>query len=218
MSMHYSRTRRNLHALAELVVAGPRYRRTGSLGLRVRPEGFGTRDDPLVAIAGTDLVTDAGRLALDGLTFAEAATKAGLVASRLDDVYGDGPQVAPTETISLHPQAARDVEDALAIGDEALRMLDLRSDPILWPEHFDVAVEAGGATYGLSPGDGFLPEPYAYVAAGRQVAGSFWSAPFGAARPLTELGDAEATAAFFEEGRRRLGSPSSGVANGDRSQ
>lgn len=55
--------------------------------------------------------------------------------------------------------------------------------PILWPEHFDVAIEHGSeaagerATYGLSPGDENHPEPYLYVGPWRQgVAGELWQA------------------------------------------
>jgi hypothetical protein len=55
--------------------------------------------------------------------------------------------------------------------------------PILWPEHFDVAIEMGEeaagarATYGFSPGDENHPEPYAYVAPWTaQGADDFWNA------------------------------------------
>ena len=37
------------------------------------------------------------------------------------------------------------------------------AQPILWPEHFDIAIELGEATYGVSPGDDAHTEPYAYV-------------------------------------------------------
>ena len=48
------------------------------------------------------------------------------------------------------------------------RLRDDASEVILWPEHFDVAVERGPegrrATYGGSPGDGQHALPYLYVA------------------------------------------------------
>jgi hypothetical protein len=69
------------------------------------------------------------------------------------------------------------------------------TEPVLWPEHFDVAIEMGSealgarATYGFSPGDENHPEPYAYVAPWRaQPPGELWNARgFGGA----ELGYAE---------------------------
>ncbi|ETK32290.1 hypothetical protein [Microbispora sp. ATCC PTA-5024] len=73
--------------------------------------------------------------------------------------------------------------------------------PVLWPEHFDLAVTLDEVNYGISPGDGHLPEPYAYVGPWTPRTGPFWNAPFGASRPLRELGGAEAVRAFFEQGR-----------------
>ena len=34
---------------------------------------------------------------------------------------------------------------------------------VLWPEHFDVGIDANEVNYGVSPGDASCPEPYAYV-------------------------------------------------------
>ena len=73
-----------------------------------------------------------------------------------------------------------------------------------WPEHFDVAIRVQDANFGVSPGDGFIEEPYAYVGVSRPAAGdAFWNAPFGAAVPLAELPAAAAVTAFFAEGRTR---------------
>jgi hypothetical protein len=55
--------------------------------------------------------------------------------------------------------------------------------------------------YGVSPGDGFLPEPYAYVGPWTPREGEFWNAPFGAVRRASELADAGEVAAFFAAGR-----------------
>jgi len=59
---------------------------------------------------------------------------------------------------------------------------------------------------GISPGDQFIPEPYAYVGPPEPREGEFWNQPFGAARPMRELDDADAEAvhAFLAEGRRRI--------------
>jgi hypothetical protein len=77
-------------------------------------------------------------------------------------------------------------------------------EPVLWPEHFDLAVTVDEVNYGVSPGDTYLDEPYAYVGPWQARTGPFWNAPFGAARPLSELGDADAVAGFFTEARGPL--------------
>jgi hypothetical protein len=72
---------------------------------------------------------------------------------------------------------------------------------VLWPEHFDVSITVDEVNYGVSPGDGYLGEPYAYVGPYTPRSGAFWNAPFGAARPLATLGELEAVVEFFTEGR-----------------
>ena len=57
-------------------------------------------------------------------------------------------------------------------------------EPVVWPEHLDVAITLDEVNYGVSPGDAYLPEPYAYVGPHRPRSGAFWNAPFGAARPV----------------------------------
>lgn len=78
----------------------------------------------------------------------------------------------------------------------------------LWPEHFDLSIDAGAnrATYGISPGDDEHPEPYLYVAPWERRTGAFWSDPHfgGAALAYEELlaaAEQRATAlAFFATG------------------
>jgi hypothetical protein len=204
----YTRTKRSLHALAELVLAGPRCRQGGSIELRVLPDGFRTRDEPVVAVRGSALVAAGVTVDLDGLTFGRAAARLGIEASRLDDVYTDGPKVDPDEEVVLDRRSVRDVEQALALGDQALRSFHPGADPILWPEHFDVAVVVGEVTYGVSPGDRHSDRPYAYVATPRPPTGPFWNAPFGAARSLSELDDADRIVAFFRQGSEPVPAPS----------
>ena len=66
---------------------------------------------------------------------------------------------------------------------------------VLWPEHFDIAFEAGSqagggrANYGVSPGDGEHPEPYVYVGPwSGEVSGELWNAT---AFPGAEVGYAD---------------------------
>lgn len=56
--------------------------------------------------------------------------------------------------------------------------------------------------YGLAPGDAHVPEPYAYVGPHTPRDGEFWNMPFGAARPVRELGDATGILACYDVGRR----------------
>jgi hypothetical protein len=74
--------------------------------------------------------------------------------------------------------------------------------PVLWPEHFDLAVTVDEMNLGVSPGDSWSAEPYAYVGPWEPRRGDFWNAPFGAARPMSALPDVDALAAFFTEGHR----------------
>jgi hypothetical protein len=203
------KTRRALHAVAELVLAGPQHRRTGEIRLIVTPTGFRTFTEPALAVDGTDLVTATGRVPIDGSTCAALAGAAGVDVGAPAGLYKDGSGVQPGDTLALDPDAGRWLEDCWAAGDTALRRLAPQETPILWPEHFDVGILAGGVGYGVSPGDGYLPEPYAYVSPPTPRHGAFWNAPFGAARPMRALDDADpdAVLAFFAEGRDLAAAP-----------
>jgi hypothetical protein len=196
----YPSTRHSLHGLAELVLAGPRYAAGGSMRLRAGVDGIRTWDDPAVRLAGGELVVEAIRVPVNGLTYADAAAAIGLAAHPLDEVYHDGPHVRPDEVIVLDPEDVVVVEEALARGDAALRSFAPSSEPILWPEHFDIAITLGEVNFGVSPGDPHHGRPYAYVGPHQPRSGGFWNAPFGASRPLEELADVAALVAFFDEG------------------
>lgn len=196
-------TRRSLHGLAELVLAGPQFRQSGTIELRSVPGGFATVHDPAVMVIGHELVAGDLRVPLDGRSFDDLAAAIGLVTSPLSDVYTDGPGLLGPDVARVDPAVAKEIAHAFDLGDEALRQLAPDHRPILWPEHFDLAIEVEEVNFGVSPGDDFLDEPYAYVGpwqVERRV-GEFWNAPFGAAQTLTQLGDALAVLAFFREGR-----------------
>ncbi|MFI9362685.1 hypothetical protein ACIG5E_16775 [Kitasatospora sp. NPDC053057] len=59
--------------------------------------------------------------------------------------------------------------------------------------------------YGVSLGDAFRPEPYAYVGPHAPRQGEFRNAPFGAARAVRELGGVVGLMAFLEQGCRLAG-------------
>lgn len=212
-----------LHRVAELVVA-PARKPDNEIALMPAPGGFGTPEFEYdgarrqVRVEGTEIVQAIGasqrRAPLTSL--AEAAT---VVAELLpaDADLGDEP-------LAVDADAAAVLAGWYALGGEALSAFaatastaDAPTEPILWPEHFDLAIELGDeaagerATYGFSPGDENHAEPYAYVAPWRPgVAGELWNAVgFGGA----ELGYAELLGApdplaaaldFFEIRRRAL--------------
>jgi hypothetical protein len=127
-----------------------------------------------------------------------------VAAARPEGVYDDGSGVDPDEVLTVDPDQASVIMGALALGQDALAALAAGESPVLWPEHFDVAIRVHDMNFGVSTGDGFLDEPYAYVGVASPPAGdAFWNAPFGAAVPLRELPDAPAVTRFFTEGRER---------------
>jgi hypothetical protein len=78
------------------------------------------------------------------------------------------------EPLDVDPEAAAALADWYAFGDDVLRALG--GEPILWPEHFDIAIVIGEANYGFSPGDEQHAEPYAYVGPFSPVEGELWNA------------------------------------------
>ena len=153
-----------LHRVAEEVVA-PARKPDNEIALEPTPGGFGTPEfewegsTHQVRVEGAELVRE-----VDGQR-----------------------QRTPLE---VDPAAAEALADWYAFGAAILERLaaDAGPDegapsPILWPEHFDVALELGSeaegrrATYGFSPGDEQHPEPYAYVGPwSPQAPGGLWNA------------------------------------------
>jgi hypothetical protein len=198
--------RRSLHAVAELLLAGPQYRATGRLRLRVTPGGFATAFQPDVRVVGTRVVTADNQSEINGQTARTLGERLGLTVGRPEGAYQDSPGIGVDEPLGLGPGEAAIILDALALGNAALGQLAPAETAILWPEHFDVAIRVNDVNYGVSPGDGFISEPYAYVGLSPVPAGdAFWNAPFGAARPLPELDGLGGTVAFLAEGRERAG-------------
>jgi hypothetical protein len=205
MSQELAVTRRSLHGVAELVLAGPQYRTSGKLRLAVVPGGFATVLAPLLRADGSRVTgADGAAAAIGGRTPRDLGAELGVAAGRPEGAYDGGSGVGPDETLVLDPDQAGVILRALELGHDALTAFAPAETPILWPEHFDVAIRVRDANFGVSSGDGFIEEPYAYVGVSRPAAGdAFWNAPFGAAVPLAELPDAAAVTAFFAEGRTR---------------
>ena len=200
------RTREDLHVLAELVLAGPQHRASGTIRLRPLPGGFGTVAEPDLRILDGDLVIGSGtgqerRLPLDGARLADLAEQAGVRPGAPEGIYTDVTAGDPGRPLQVDPGTARRLADWYALGDRALRRLSPETVPVLWPEHFDLGIGVDGVNYGVSPGDGYSEEPYAYVGPWTPRTGPFWNAPFGAARPIGALPDEDSLLAFFAEGR-----------------
>jgi len=193
-------TRLSLHAVAELLLAGPQYDASGTIKLRVTPGGFGTVAAPSTRVDGTALIAGDRLVALDGRTVSAVAAEAGLPTRSLADLYSDGPGLTADHRLTIDPDAAAEIADGFRVGAEALAAFAPDTEAVLWPEHFDLGISLDEVNYGVSPGDSFLDVPYAYVGpwSPGDVTGPFWNAPFGAAHPLSEIPD---LGTFFADGR-----------------
>lgn len=208
-------TRQGLHAVAELLLAGHQYRVARTIRLAIVAGGFRTGplpgDPTSLAVRGTRLVVARGErtesLELAG-TVGSLASAAGLACGAPAGVYVVTSGATCSDELTIDPGAAAEIARAFEWGDAALRALGgehaAATEPVLWPEHFDVGITLGEVNYGVSAGDAAIPEPYAYVGPWEQRRGSFWDQPFGAARPvagLAGLPGAQSLLAFFEAGR-----------------
>ena len=232
-----STARDELHRVAVHVIARARVEGTGRFSLRVTSGGFGTPEfgpaSTRVRVVGSHLVVEsdapgaasARSMAIDRASLAELATFAGVDLTGALDVGHDTPPVGDVHTrIALHGADATVVcgwyQHTAAVLDRVLAALPTDASatlPRLWPEHFDVAVEAQArpdlrVNLGGSPGDGSSDEPYLYVGpwtADRPGDDDFWNASYGAMRTLSQLaadpaGVVAAGAAFLLDGYGRL--------------
>ncbi|MEO3760498.1 hypothetical protein ABGB19_19715 [Mycobacterium sp. B14F4] len=202
----YVATRRQLRQVAESLVAGPQYRAAGTIRLAVRPDGFAAAAIPL-AVHGTDLVFPNGSVPLAGPLDAIAAA-AGVDVGPPDGVYKIVDPLPGDAVLALDAVAAEWTARSHYAGGHALKQVVPEQHPVLWPEHFDVAVTEDEVNYGVSAGDETHPTPYAYVGPWQTRTGPFWNAPFGALHPLDPAHDVDALtsqiADFFERGRKEL--------------
>lgn len=194
-------TRESLHAVAELLIAGPQHREFGTIRLRVVLGGFGGAALPL-SVVGTGLVGPDGRVPLEG-TYGEVAKAAGLDPGAPVGVYSDTTGTSVDDPVRIDADAAALLADWFALGDSALRCLAPDVTPVLWPEHFDLSSTVDEVNFGVSPGDSAHPGPYAYVGPWTPRTGEFWNVSFGALRPQDKVNNTADLLAFFEEGRAR---------------
>jgi hypothetical protein len=172
--------RRELHRIAEEVVSPARVAATGNeIALEARPGGFGTPPFPGgggVRVEGTSLVT----------------------------VAADG--VERRQPIAVDERAAEEIARVFAFAWDVLSELAPDRPIHLWPEHFDVAIELGRATYGVSPGDDDHDLPYLYVSLWDEVdPDPLWNARAFRGAELDWPVDRAAALAFFARCRARAG-------------
>lgn len=218
MQDSYTQTRQALHAVTVHILARARFEATGRFSLRVTPNGIGTPEFgnnlTRIRINGHSLLVESDQpgsarchtIEIDGATLKELAHTAGVDLSKKLDIGHEAP--APQET---DKPLELDHGSAEALGTvfiTANRILDAtlaslggcaKTPPRLWPEHFDLAIEAQVSStqrvnLGVSPGDEFCETPYIYVGpwtSARPGPTSWWNASFGAFRPLRDLGTLE---------------------------
>ena len=199
-------TRRALHVVAEVLLAGPQWAATGEIALGVVPGGLATTAGSPVAYGDGAVTRDQTVVQVDGRSPRELLGLLGLPEVSLAEVYADTAATDLDEPLRVSPSVSAWLVRCWEAGDAALRRLDPGQEPVLWPEHLDVAIALDEVNYGVSPSDSAISIPYAYV--GPWVvppADDFWTEPFGAVHPLMDDVNADTVLAFFEEGRRRLG-------------
>jgi len=204
-------TRRQLHAIAESLIAGPQYRAAGTIRLAVRPDGFTGTALP-VSVRGTTFVWPEGSVPLAGRAGAVAEAAGLRIGPPPPEVYRPVAPLNPDTVLDLDPRAADGIYRSLYAGGTAVAEVLAHGHPVLWPEHFDVGAEEHEVNYGASAGDDEHPLPYAYVApwgyATNPRPGSIWNASFGALFPIDTEADVEAitdaVADFFRQVQAQL--------------
>lgn len=157
LSPRFRDTRVALHAESERVLG---YQHAGNeIALVQTPGGFGTPE-----FRDTD-----GKLTSYRVEGAETVvTKDGKDVLR-DPIGPAADSKAAKQLADFYDVASRVLQDLRKQGvDPGGTVADRFDAPILWPEHFDIAVELGKgnehrANFGASPGDEHHPEPYFYV-------------------------------------------------------
>lgn len=191
LSLGFSETADALHKVAEGVIA-PARKPQNEIALRQTPGGFGT---PLFEFEGDpwQVRVEVNELVVRQGAEERRAQLASLAAAAAFVGHELLPEGGPTDAapLPIDPRAAMQLADWYAFSRLVLAELLVDwngtgdADPStiqLWPEHFDIAVEAGSdalgkrANYGASPGDDGHAEPYLYVGPwSAQVEGDGWN-------------------------------------------
>jgi hypothetical protein len=209
----YKETLDALHTVAEHILAAARYRAVGRIGLEPVRGGFATPlfDGRWIEVIGGDLVvrSEEGEVTTEPLTtLRSAGTLVGVPPGLPPGIYEPATPLDLDAGLEVDPDAAQAIADWYALGLQALETVanihrdESPTDPTLWPEHFDLALDFGEVNYGASPGDADHAGPYLYVGPWQRRSGAFWNEPFGASVGGAEIGSVDDAIAFFEEGRQ----------------
>jgi hypothetical protein len=221
----YTATRLALHRLVVYVVSPARQRANGKMALRFAFGGLGTPffgDDEQVRVAGATLLRQRGGSAEAAPITSLREAAAFVLDGPADTAWAERFDVPPPgdldERLAVDPEAAALLGDWYGFAWSVLE--ELRAEPAsvdatrvqLWPEHFDAAFEClpgeRRATFGASPGDAAVPEPYLYALPESFAAAppdDHWNATSfrGAILPLSALvGEADQRARALEFLRR----------------
>ncbi|MFN8123008.1 MAG: hypothetical protein U0237_11330 [Thermoleophilia bacterium] len=223
-------TRLALHRLAVYVISPWREARTGRIGLRATPGGFGTPftgdANERVRVVPEGMVVETGDLGrtVPFTSLAGAAAALGMTPALEAETRFDVPPPGdPEAPLAIDPAAVAHLAAWYALGNAVLEDLraaagpgDDPSEVQLWPEHFDIATEIGPdgrrGGFGFSPGDDGHPLPYLYgLPWTRPEPGDpFWDDPhfrgrsLGIETLLTTGDHRAATLAFLTECRMRI--------------
>lgn len=220
----FAETRDELHRLAVYVISPAQRLCNGEIILRATPGGFSTFAfaGRVIGVDGADLVIDGAHHPIGSLN--DAARLAGIAPDvgqqEQFDVPPHGDLDAP---LAVSAAAARALGAWYAFATDVLDELRAEAEPgedasivRIWPEHFDAAIDTGDAaagrrgTYGASPGDRHVPEPYLYASPWAGRIDAFFDAPGfrGAARTHSQLAASDdplaAAVRFLRDARERV--------------
>jgi hypothetical protein len=224
--------RLELQRVATHILGRARFLATGRFGLRVTGDGIGTPafgpDGDVVRIYDGMLVLErqrdgVGRTRVSAISGSSLAALAAFVGVDLGVTFSAGPAAPgvgdPSRPIIVDPGTVAEMLRWFRLGLSAFdRLLPSLSDASiiqLWPEHFDLGLDAatarGRVNIGASPGDDAHPEPYLYLGpwdADRPGDPAYWNAPFGALLGHSELRAADdpldVATSFFRRGLELL--------------
>lgn len=209
-------TRVALHSVAAHLLAADLQRRTGRIGLRRTPGGFGQPETVeggtrhRLRIDGTRLVVLEGDVERwDELTsLGAAAAFADTPLGAADGSVATAAPVRPDAPLDLDETATSALADWFELVDKALEQVRRQHRELgptivqLWPEHFDLAFSMAGVNVGGSPGDAQHDEPYLYVGPWAPVGGAPWNETWGMSLTRSAVrGHADAVE-FLEAGVR----------------
>jgi hypothetical protein len=173
----YAASREALHRLGAYVVAPVRHAATGKFGLRFTHGGFGTPffgSDRQIRVERDVVVDQRGDEVreIPITTLREVAEALGGEVVETLTREADGPAAGDVDApLGVDPLTTAYLGAWFGMATAALELVRAThpdaSRPQLWPGHFDVALELGDApvrgSYGASPGDHAIAEPYLYV-------------------------------------------------------